>query len=72
MSEMAAVRTLMVAAEKKITDPMALGQARAVLQEKHAGPLINKFKKTIKDQKLEAQNNQWQQTLVCWELLLGE
>jgi hypothetical protein len=71
MSEMAAVRTLMIAAEKKINDTDERREARDILQEKHAGPLIDKFEKSIRDLKLDAQDNQWQQVLDYWKVLLG-
>lgn len=70
MSELAAIRTLQVAIEKKISDMEGRKEARKVLREKHRDPIFEEFRSTLTEQKLDKEA-QWSQVLGYWEFLLG-
>ena len=70
MSELAALRTLQVAIEKKVKNTTDRTNNRKELREQHLVPKVEDFSRKLNSLKLQNQD-QWIQILSYWKALLG-
>ena len=70
IAELAGIRTLQVAIERKIGDSGKRKTARQDLRETYTKPRFEAFKSLLSSQRLDKEG-QWASALIYWETLLG-